>query len=679
MSSPRITAAMVRQKPKLLLHSAKPGTPLRHFDGLVGAVISDSGQFVRSPNMDIIYSPLQVCNTRMCRDYHFGCDDPLYFPQPFHASVGHLAVIPVPSCLPDHELALAWYHPTSVDFVPQNPSKPWIGIGLLRPNLSQDLRLFCENLINSIIQLPGQLNQDSALSNGQDHLRRLIERLEMPTTQEECFLYLSCLQRQYLELYARLKWITVYTPRLRDVDNSCPVDCHVIGAFTEDLDVAAQLYRTGIPIWVVRPVDELCHVRIDQVVEPITESFNQHIPIRDSADYIDVTDAVPAHPVIYNGLPGKAERYIRMGRYIKNFNSYSMMGVFGTGSTVSPSSSAMSLSTTQDKVHSVIVNGAGKGKVKPQPYRKPAPRKSTSTVNQPRNKFEHLNNPFNPPVVSAWASAQVELSELSHTLPEPKLGYYLPEPEMLISSVNDATKSRLVCSWIRIRDIFLYRLSNPSSEPRLLRNQQWRHILELGAGLKYSATSKSAQKVTNEMHELLMNYLDDSQRGVKVQVESLASAPVLWRGSALEHGEIPSTELVKEVLWELYEISFHLELMTLDRQLLPELDWNERQLVLNRCWPGLAFRVDLNETDKGLSGSTLVNRLPFIHSLYSVMSQWPGEKPDVFMRPFPSHDDFGSEEAFISVALEVEKNLARFYVRTFLNTFQRPAIVPHHL
>jgi hypothetical protein len=65
----------------------------------------------------------------MRRDWHFGVDDPLYYPQPFSTFTGHLAVLRSASTNPSHVYALAWYILRPVDFVSQDEYRPWGGYG----------------------------------------------------------------------------------------------------------------------------------------------------------------------------------------------------------------------------------------------------------------------------------------------------------------------------------------------------------------------------------------------------------------------------------------------------------------------------------------------------------------------------------------------------------------------
>ncbi|THU93536.1 hypothetical protein K435DRAFT_615750, partial [Dendrothele bispora CBS 962.96] len=144
-------------------------------------------------------------------------------------------------------------------------------------------------------------------------------------------------------------------------------------------------------------------------------------------------------------------------------------------------------------------------------------------------------------------------------------GYFLPDPDMIISSPNDETKKRLAYSWLKLRELFICRLSSrlAGSVPTLLHNQQWRHLLAVAAGIKYSAETESGQK-HEEMRRLLAEYVDETRSGIQLKLENLSSAPVTWRGRDFAASEELSPTVVQEIVWEISEISFRLELMALD-------------------------------------------------------------------------------------------------------------------
>lgn len=311
---------------------------LRSFDGSVGSLFKDLGLFVTTPNMDVVHTPLTLCKTRMRRQNHFGQDDPCCWPQPFHLTVGHLAVIPNPHVSENRPFYWAWYQPVSADF--QSVHFPGLdGMVCLSTSLQEHILEMCTAVSNSILKLPEDLRNDKFVIRTRDQVHKYLERLGECNSQKTVLLELACLQRVVLELYARGQWLDKWVHRFERIDSSYEVDPTVMGAFTGDLDVAASLYRVGLPVWLVRPYAKHVMNRIDRFVVPLGESSHQTLPIRDSEDFFfNVADSDPPHPTIYTGLPGHFKRYKRMVIYVKQQFCSALVGSFQNEVDCTPSS-----------------------------------------------------------------------------------------------------------------------------------------------------------------------------------------------------------------------------------------------------------------------------------------------------------------------------------------------------
>ncbi|THU97074.1 hypothetical protein K435DRAFT_857976 [Dendrothele bispora CBS 962.96] len=594
----RITSADVYHKPELLLHSACPDAPLTAFDGRVGAVIGDTGYFVTSPNMDLVYSPhFTLCSTRMRRDYHFSTDDPMYFPQPFNMTLG------------------------------------------IDPNQK-----------TSSLTLPIHCLIKSAL--------RLVEGLQLAATQDKSLLLLANIQCQYLELYARLEWLNKYLPCILGQEKTHSVDSRLMGAFAYSPDDLQRLYHAGIPVWYVWEVTYL----------PLT--------------LLDLADADPPHRVIWSGGWTQGEHYAAMARYIRTLYQFPVMGTL-TGPPSSPaapstsSSTSPSISSLTSPTSQVLVDILSKGPVPPRPKNNP---QKVAKLQCLGTSFFHLSIPS--AAVPAWGTALSELSSFHDVRIPEKLGTYLPQPESLLSSDSELTQAYLISTWVKLRPLFLWLLSNAGSNPLNLKGHQWRSILDLGHGLQYkegSGTSTSWKHT--EMENLLRLHLADRRHHVELTFETLPTADVEWRGEALLLDRLPRLQVAKEILWELYEINFRMELMTLDRTLLLNVEWGLRQNELSHCWDGLPFHVNFDHSGSGLGSPSFLQRLPYTQALYYVIRAWPGPKPDEITFPFPIQITDGSvtKTHFEKQVTMVEEALARFYVRTFFNTFARAPTIPHCL
>ncbi|THU75843.1 hypothetical protein K435DRAFT_209485 [Dendrothele bispora CBS 962.96] len=326
-----------------------PNLPIRSFDGRVGAVIGDSRVFVTTPNMDMIYAPTLLCQTRMRRCRNFAKDDPCFYPQPYFHEIGHLAVIPCTNLNDDEPLRVMWYIPKESDWE-EVAGSSIKGVGFLKAGLFDRLRTLSTRLFNLVDKMPEEQQRDVYIRRERDQLRKLLERLEgVSSSGEDTFLLLSCAQRLFLELFARRQWLLVYLPQAEEVNSNNEVNRRIMGAFTDNLDTADRLFRMGIPVWLVRSTAHLDLTRIDKHVVPLDETFDHRLPLRDPDLELDVSHRVPEHELIYTGLPGSYKRYLKMAQYVYNLYSYtSLLGSFGAKDGMTPTRApAASASSSQ--------------------------------------------------------------------------------------------------------------------------------------------------------------------------------------------------------------------------------------------------------------------------------------------------------------------------------------------
>ncbi|EEB94573.1 hypothetical protein MPER_06592 [Moniliophthora perniciosa FA553] len=146
MSPSPPTYLEVLEKPSLLVRNPKPSDPIHSFEGRVGNIIQDV--VATSPNTDVLYTPpLNLCQTRMRRAFHFGPDNPLLHPQPFNPSILHLTVIRLKSH-PTNTVAEKQYlwMELGPDLFVESGGLGF-GLGRLEKSLVAGLRSLCGDLI----------------------------------------------------------------------------------------------------------------------------------------------------------------------------------------------------------------------------------------------------------------------------------------------------------------------------------------------------------------------------------------------------------------------------------------------------------------------------------------------------------------------------------------------------
>lgn len=308
------------------------------------------------------------------------------------------------------------------------------------------------------------------------------------------------------------------------------------------------------------------------------------------------------------------------------------------------------------------------------------------------------------------------------------IGFRFPDPRMIGGSKNMAS---YVVSWLGSRAYHMWLIGQGAvNEP--INKQQWRDFLNnvklvvegrthgsLADPTLLGPSSTSAfpttfptTSTTSSLASLkrpLPSSNDETNRGSKkrrskkpnVYLEQLAypfvqDAPdhVFWLdrmimlGGSLEDIEQQlCPEITAEVIWELFELNFRFELLSLDRAAAPEM-WEAHDgltkeaaqisrdeqvrsvFALDGGAPGSYVLLNMPNLNGGLAAENWMDRAPHIFALVKLMSPWKG---------YPV--ELRNSSAFMSeMNVEaIEQVAVKFYHQTFFNYFHRLAISPHRL
>ena len=170
-----------------------------------------------------------------------------------------------------------------------------------------------------------------------------------------------------------------------------------------------------------------------------------------------------------------------------------------------------------------------------------------------------------------------------------------------------------------------------------------------------------------------------------VRMRSSAGKPVNWQGNNYPPGVLPADHFVRGILWELYNLNFAYELLSLDRCAcsesnlvrLNDLQLVQRQSMISKCFPvDPFFSRSLPERNCGLAAHDIEEHLPFILRLVCVMQSWKGDKPPIFnLAAWSYHEIPGNQ------ALMLEDAATKYYCQPFFffDYFGCAALVPHCL
>jgi len=142
--------------------------------------------------------------------------------------------------------------------------------------------------------------------------------------------------------------------------------------------------------------------------------------------------------------------------------------------------------------------------------------------------------------------------------------------------------------------------------------------------------------------------------------------PVYWEGEELACDKLPRMSLVWKILWELYELNFHIEPSSLDQHASTEpMDPASHIQWLQVCFPDSDFPfIKIPYIDTSLVAKNWRERLSCILAFMNMIFSWREPKLTVFNSRLRPPEEFSYEQT-----LELEREAARFYMQTFFNYF----------
>jgi hypothetical protein len=277
-------------------------------------------------------------------------------------------------------------------------------------------------------------------------------------------------------------------------------------------------------------------------------------------------------------------------------------------------------------------------------------------------------------LIPAWSAALQAVDQSPSNLVEASktmrnYGHYVfPDPGLFI---HPATAGKYIESWLRVRDAWLMRVAQ---EPSLaLSNQSWRTFLSMDNTVPEKGETKAARR----RQEVLDILLPSPELYPGVEKQSGLMGPIVWQGREYPPGVLLPENVVREILWELYELNFIHELQSLDRRACDNLDVAsaaqlfDRQIEISQCFHTSSFRhVPIPSENLGLADDDFDKRFRFVTGLYFVMKSWKGDKPAMLA---------DVSDLSPNGAMELEKVVAKYYCQQFFNYFGRAAQVPHRL
>jgi len=290
-----------------------------------------------------------------------------------------------------------------------------------------------------------------------------------------------------------------------------------------------------------------------------------------------------------------------------------------------------------------------------------------------RDKFSPLQSRFAPFPIPAWSAALAAVDQ-SVVVEFPNTNYAFPDPGLMVGPAKDERKARFIETWVRSRDAWI---SSVALEGSLaMKAQHWREflIIDLNASEVTDTGTKSAKR-RQHVRRVVKEKLSSN---TVVVPRSTVGEAFVWQGRHYPPGDLPPENVVRQILWELYELNFAQEFVSLDRRACISLDMRDtevlyaRQSLISKCFISNSINyAPLPNTSCGLAAENILDRLPFLCRMVQVMGAWKGPKPAVFdlVQHLPITDQVeGLEDA-----------VTKYYCQQFFIYFGRAAQIPHRL
>ncbi|KAI0325210.1 hypothetical protein GY45DRAFT_1261265, partial [Cubamyces sp. BRFM 1775] len=597
---------------------------------LSAAATEDRLWFATSPNMEFVPAPyIGIVEVVLREDYRYGTINPIQWPQ-----------------LPEED-----------EFEPLEGATIKT-LGLLKRESIAPLLHLVENMSAHVAELHSIKRSevvDNRLLDLECTMRHAGNRLLVfPCTFRDAAMQVRQAQRYWLMCHAFINFYGTLTSggaRLKDVNVG------LMGAFTTDPGIVQCLFEAGIPVWWLRQdgavLERIRVVRFVQLTRPLSICTAQ------GSDH---------GTVLYRGLMGTRhfEVMCRAGHTYRDLSRAPLLVV--------ESHRGYPAAQSQQEYKKAV--GWGQD-IQTSGHRSQDPagggndRTAATRVKSDRgtNKFLQVEHQWMPPPLPAWRAAADAVDKRRSGSPITRpWGYWIPDPALFVRA-HQARAERYFMTWLRVRPGWMYMLRLREAELSAIPTQWWRDFLYGDTGRDHSTgATANALRARQIMHVFRNAFKSE-------EVDMSPSVPPRWFGrrfATIAQNDYP------QILWEMFELGFHQELLAMDRLLVPMRDGEgndeRREDLLARVFHdrSLYTVVRLPEQgDGGFSASLLHKRVPYLEAFRVVLSRWP-KCPVSIYAGGPIATNVPAD-----VIVKREEELARFYIEAFYEASGRAPILPH--
>ncbi|KAF9070266.1 hypothetical protein BDP27DRAFT_1420146 [Rhodocollybia butyracea] len=449
---------------------------LTYSDGLAGALLATTKEFLTSPNCDYLPDPpLGSTRNLYCRsDARYGQDDPICWPQPYNPRYPFYAAISKKPTDPhSFESSIMWLDLREGDlsFTSQGEERKegivkseimtalQRKIALLKPRVSvfyegnpdSTRRTFLKENIDSIDLFLTRLGTVSAMLCDQQH-------------------GLTELQRAYLTAKAILDFHRL-VEKSRISDSPATVDTDKMGCFVWNDTEARMLYFAGLPVFYIHPWSAFDH----QIIEKVVPLQQPCFPPPANPPYRPILTSQAGSDGKFGAICMATHKCFETISPFENMHlpgAYASSYVIGQGRIMAPASSPASTSVLPQTSQPASRHSGATRHPARKSYKQ---RQSTSNPPKPQcDIFGDLpkDDPLVPPVIPAWRDVNETIRQDGVTAQKKLL--VAPDAGLFFGLQTESRQTPYFFMWQHFRPVYLRGL-RAGTPPRSV--EFWRKML----------------------------------------------------------------------------------------------------------------------------------------------------------------------------------------------------------
>jgi hypothetical protein len=265
-----------------------------------------------------------------------------------------------------------------------------------------------------------------------------------------------------------------------------------------------------------------------------------------------------------------------------------------------------------------------------------------------------------PGYIATWSDALARVNRHAPVNAASEDRFYVfPEPALLASAQSQDRRNMMVYHWMLLRDVIMYRITERVGSV-CLSSQEWRDMLE-GRIVRVENCRNRRTSHSRLLADIVETLISDSG------FDPTAFPPA---SNTIPHYDI---RVVKQIIWEVAEVNFRFELLSLDRRASRK---RRDGLVLMCVAGGQVFNVPLLMAKRGLAAPEVAERHRYHLRLARLMMDWRVASARPLAIEVALVRDRANWVWTEDQMHELGTAVASYYTQSFFELFGRAAVLP---